>query len=58
MNNMRKKVFATIILVAMGCFGAKAQTDVDFPQLEVVSPFGISLEGNLYQKGDLSKEHI
>ncbi|MBO7229709.1 MAG: hypothetical protein J6V18_08540 [Bacteroidales bacterium] len=50
---MRKKVFATIILVAMGYFGAKAQTDVDFPQLEAVSPFGISLEGNLYQKGDL-----
>ena len=45
---MKRTLILLVALFAMQV--ATAQQEVDFPQLEKVSPWSVSLEGSVYQK--------
>lgn len=52
---MKRTLILLVALFAMQV--ATAQQEVDFPQLEKVSPWSVSLEGSVYQKSFLSEIH-
>ncbi|MEE0889048.1 MAG: hypothetical protein U0L57_02435 [Bacteroidales bacterium] len=54
---MNRKQIIVIAILILGCLNAIAQKEVDFPQLEKVSPWSVSLEGSVYQKGFLTNIH-
>ena len=54
---MNRKQIIVIAILMFGCLNAIAQKEVDFPQLEKVSPWSVSLEGSVYQKGFLTNIH-
>ena len=54
---MNRKQIIVIAILILGCLNAIAQKEVDFPQVEKVSPWSVSLEGSVYQKGFLTNIH-
>ncbi|MBQ2376218.1 MAG: hypothetical protein II298_06055 [Bacteroidales bacterium] len=50
--NTRKIIVIAVLM--LGFLKANAQKEVDFPQLEKISPWSVSLEGSVYQKGFLT----
>ena len=54
---MKKMRFVVLLVLTLAFSQTNAQKEVDFPQLEKVSPWSVSLEGSVYQKGFLTNIH-